>query len=167
MAGSEFRSIVQPRNYNLRKLSSIISNAKRRMERYERYNLFNKGIILNCIVFWNNILTCLGGWHFDYISLILVNSSGIWQHAQWSKHFNKWGDIAIWKYELQKFDYEHQDFVGILSLVYICLRYACTITVYSCWCMHSFVNYLVELLTTIAHRHTAGIFEPGFIRLNS
>jgi hypothetical protein len=27
--GSEFRLIVQPRNYNLRKLSSIISNAKR------------------------------------------------------------------------------------------------------------------------------------------
>ena len=76
-------SIVQPRNYNLRKLSGLISNAKRRMERYERYNLFNKGIILNCIVFWNNISTCLRGWHFDYISLILVKSSGIWQHAQW------------------------------------------------------------------------------------
>ena len=42
--GSEFRSIVQPRNYNLRKLSGIISNAKRRMERSERYNLFNKGL---------------------------------------------------------------------------------------------------------------------------
>jgi hypothetical protein len=49
-----YGSIVQPRNYNWRKLSGIISNAKRRMERYERYNLFiNKGIILNCIVFWN------------------------------------------------------------------------------------------------------------------
>ena len=59
--GSVFRSIVQPRKYNLRKLSGIISNAKRRMERYERYNLFNKGFILNCIVFWNNILTCLRG----------------------------------------------------------------------------------------------------------
>ena len=84
--GSVFRSIVQPRNYNLRKLSGIISNAKRRMERYEKYNLFNKEIILNCIVFWNNILTCLRGnrdWNFDYISLILVKSSGIWQHAQW------------------------------------------------------------------------------------
>ena len=57
--GSEFRSIVQLENYNLRKLSSIISNAKRRMERYEKYNLFNKGIILNCIVFWKDILTYL------------------------------------------------------------------------------------------------------------
>jgi hypothetical protein len=56
---SEFRSIVQATNYNLRKLSGIISNAKRRMEQYVRYNSFNKEIILNCIVFWNNILTCL------------------------------------------------------------------------------------------------------------
>jgi hypothetical protein len=75
----EFRSIVQARYYNLRKLSGIISKAKRRMERYERYNSFNKEIILNCFVFCNNILTC---WHFDYISLILVKSSGIWKHAQ-------------------------------------------------------------------------------------
>ena len=53
--GSEFRSIVQPRNYNLSKLSEIISNAKRRMGRYERYNLFNKGIILK-IVFFSEII---------------------------------------------------------------------------------------------------------------
>ena len=58
---SEFRAIVQATNYNLRKLSGIISNAKRRMEQYVRYNSFNKEIILNCIVFWNNILTCLRG----------------------------------------------------------------------------------------------------------
>jgi hypothetical protein len=75
---SEFRSIVQARNYNLRKLSGIISNAKRRMEQYVRYNSFNKKIILNCIVFWKyNILTCLRGWHFDYISL---NFSKIIRH---------------------------------------------------------------------------------------
>ena len=106
-------------------------------------NLFNKGIMLNCIVFWNNILTCLRSWHFDYISLILVKSSGIWQHAQWidiyrrkiyfcwSNLFNKWGEIATWKYQIHKFDYhEHQDFVGILSLhglhmPAVCLHYHC------------------------------------------
>jgi hypothetical protein len=73
--GSEFRSIVQPRNYNLRKLI-----------------------------------------HRRKISFC------------WSNHFNKWGDITTWKYQLQKFDhYEHQDFVGILSLVCICLQYASAI----------------------------------------
>jgi hypothetical protein len=36
------QSSAQPRNYNLKKFSGMISNAKRRMERYERYNLFNK-----------------------------------------------------------------------------------------------------------------------------
>ena len=29
--------------------------------------------------------------------------------------------------------------------------------------INSFVNYLVELLTTIARRHTADICEPGLI----
>ena len=46
-------------------------------------------------------------------------------------------------------------FASCLSLVHICLRYACPIIVHSCCCIHSFVNYLVELLRTIAHRHTA------------
>jgi hypothetical protein len=48
-----------------------------------------------------------------------------------------------------------------LSRVRICLWYACAIIVYSCWCIHSIVNYLVELLATIARRHTARICEPG------
>jgi hypothetical protein len=69
---SEFAQLFRHRNYNLRKLSGIISNAKRIIERYVRYNSFNKEIILNCIVFWNNILTCLIQF---FISIQFINYS--------------------------------------------------------------------------------------------
>jgi hypothetical protein len=44
---------------------------------------------------------------------------------------------------------------------YACGMPACAIIVYSCW-LNYFVNYLVELPTTIARRHTAGVCEPGY-----
>jgi hypothetical protein len=53
----------------------------------------------------------------------------------------------------------------VFSLVHICLRYAWAIIVYSCWCIHSFVTYLVELLTTIGRRHTVSICESGRVKL--
>jgi hypothetical protein len=128
--GSEFRSIVQPRNYNLRKLSGIISNAKRRMELYVRHNSFNKGIILNCIVFWNSMSKGLTFWlyftNFSQIIRHLATCSVNWyiegKYLSVEATISISGEIATWKYQLQKFDYfEHQDFVGILSLVYICI----------------------------------------------